>query len=115
MADSENSRERRQDPRIEKVNLVQLSRFDEEGARADLAIGRTLDLSRGGLRVELLHALPLRSVVTVTLALDDQIVEVTGTVVHLAVIDAERCSMGIEFTKLSDEARQLIEARVPEG
>jgi hypothetical protein len=46
-------------PRIRKLNLVQVSRFDEEGFRADLATGRTLDLSRGGMRLELHHALPL--------------------------------------------------------
>ena len=51
--------ERRHEPRIRKLNLVQVSRFDEEGFRADLATGRTLDISHSGLRLELSHPLPL--------------------------------------------------------
>ncbi|HEX9734882.1 MAG TPA: PilZ domain-containing protein [Thermoanaerobaculia bacterium] len=95
-------------PRIRKLNLVQVSRFDEEGFRADLATGRTLDLSRGGMRLELHHALPLRSVVSVTLALDDDLVDVRGRVVYLEELDAERCAMGIEFTELGDQAAALL-------
>ena len=91
-------------PRIKKLNLVQVSRFDEEGFRADLATGRTLDISRGGMRLELHHALPLRSIVSVTLALDDDLVDVRGRVVYLQELDEERCAMGIEFTELGDQA-----------
>ena len=35
------SRDRRIDTRVDKIHLVQVSRFDEEGFRADLATGRT--------------------------------------------------------------------------
>lgn len=99
-------------PRIKKVNLVQVSRFDEEGFRADLATGRTLDISRGGMRLELHHALPLRSVVSVTLALDDDLVDVRGRAVYLEELDEERCAMGIEFTELDDRAVTLLERYV---
>jgi c-di-GMP-binding flagellar brake protein YcgR len=92
--------------------LVQISRFDEEGFRADLATGRTLDISPGGVRLELYHPLPLRSTLTLTLALNNQLIEVTGTVVHLEVLDADRCAMGVEFSDLSDEARRVIDAHV---
>ena len=96
-------------PRIKSLNLVQISRFDEEGFRADLATGRTLDISRGGMRLELHHHLPLRSVVGLTLALDNEIVEVRGRVVHLEEIDEERCAMGIQFVDLSAEARAMFD------
>ncbi|MEM7517278.1 MAG: PilZ domain-containing protein, partial [Planctomycetota bacterium] len=85
--------QRRIDTRVEKVQLVQISRFDEEGFRADLATGRTVNISRGGLRLELHHPLPLRSKVELDLALEDGLVQVSGTVVYLEVIDEERCFM----------------------
>jgi c-di-GMP-binding flagellar brake protein YcgR len=109
MAKDKDLRAHRAHPRIKALNLVQISRFDEEGFRADLATGRTLDLSRGGMRLELYHHLPLRSVVGLTLALDNDIVEVRGKVVHLEEIDEERCAMGIQFLDLSAEARALID------
>jgi c-di-GMP-binding flagellar brake protein YcgR len=99
-------------PRIRKLNLVQVSRFDEEGFRADLATGRTLDLSRGGMRLELHHPLPLRSVVSVTLALDDDLIDVRGRVVYLEELDEERCAMGIEFSELGDEAGARLQRYV---
>lgn len=112
MPQTKDARERRDHPRVEKLNLVQISRFDEEGFRADLAVGRTLDISHGGVRLELYQPLPLRSVLNLTLALNNRLIEVTGTVVHLEVLDAERCAMGVEFTDLSDDARLLIDAHV---
>jgi len=101
--------ERRVSPRIEKVHLVQLNRFDEEGFRADLTTGRTLNISRGGVRVELHHPIPLRSVVSLNLVLGERIVDVSGTVVYLEDLDGERCGLGIEFNRLEPEARALIE------
>jgi len=113
MPQTTGSQDRRDHPRVEKLNLVQISRFDEDGFRAaDLATGRTLDISHGGVRLELYHPLPLRSVLSLTLALNNQLIEVTGTVVHLEVLDAERCAMGVEFTDLDDDARRVLDAHV---
>lgn len=103
------SSERRNEPRIDKVHLVQVSRFDEEGFRADLATGRTLNISPGGIRLELHHHLPLRSVVQISLVLGEEILEVTGTVVYLEALDGERCGIGIEFTDLDPESHRTLE------
>ena len=104
------SDERRIDPRIDKINLVQVSRFDEEGFRADLATGRTLNISRGGMRLELHHPLPLRSTVNINLVLDNRILDVSGTVVYLAALDEETSNMGIRFEGLDEETAQLLDA-----
>ncbi len=101
--------ERRSDPRVEKVHLVQVNRFDEEGFRADLTTGRTLNISRGGVRLELHHPVPLRSVVSLNLVLGERIVDVSGTVVYLEDMDGERCGLGIEFGELEPEAEALLE------
>ena len=101
--------ERRSNVRIEKVHLVQVNRFDEEGFRADLTTGRTLNISRGGVRLELHHSVPLRSVVNLNLVLEDRILDVSGVVVYLEALDGDRCSMGIEFTELDPESEAMLE------
>lgn len=106
---NEQSNTQRHHPRIENLNLVQISRFDEKGFDADLATGRTLDISSGGLRLELHHPLPLRTVLSLTLALDDTLVEVRGKVVYLEEIDDERCAMGIQFIDMDGADRQELE------
>ena len=109
---NETSVESRHHPRVKNLNLVQIDRHDEEGAQADLATGRTLDISPGGIRLELYHPLPLRTMVEMSLALDDNLVDVRGKVVYLEEIDGERCAMGIQFVDMTDEARQLLERYV---
>ena len=104
----------RHHPRIENLNLVQISRFNEEGFRADLATGRTLDISRGGIRLELYHPLPLRTVVSLTVALGDTLVDVQGKVVYLEEIDDERCAMGIQFIDVPAESQHLLDDYVAE-
>ncbi len=101
--------ERRTSPRIDKVHLVQVSRVDEEGFRADLTTGRTLNISRGGVRLELHHSVPLRTVVSLNLVLGERIVDVSGTVVYLEVLDGERSGMGIEFNDLDPEVEALLD------
>ena len=109
MTQENENQERRGDPRIRTLTLVQVSRFDEEGFRADLATGRTLVLSSGGLRLELHHPLPLRSVVGLTLALGNELIQVRGKVVYLEEIDNYRCAMGIEFTDLDEAGTGLLD------
>jgi len=111
---SQPDEERRQSPRIEKVNLVQISRFDEDGFRADMATGRTLNISEGGLRLELHHAVPLRSKVKLSVVIDDGIYDLQGKVVYLESLDDVRCCLGIEFEDLDDRPRQALREFVAE-
>ncbi|MEM8964113.1 MAG: PilZ domain-containing protein [Acidobacteriota bacterium] len=106
--------ERREEARIERVQLVQLTRFDEEGFRADLTTGRTLNLSVGGMRLELTHPVPLRSLVTLSLVLDGAIVELNGRVAYLEVLDDTRCAMGISCVDLPAHTRERIDAFLAE-
>ncbi len=106
----ESPEERRSHPRIDKIQLVQLSRFDEEGFSAGLVAGRTLNISQGGIRLELHHALPLRSVIKLSLVLGDAIIEVDGQVTYLEAIDEERSGIGIRFIGLSQEDHGKIDA-----
>ena len=102
--------ERRTSPRIDRINLVQVNRFDEEGFRADMATGRTINISKGGLRLELHHPLPLLSKVSLNLVLGDQILDFSGTVVYLESLDENRCCMGIQFDDVDAETEGLLEA-----
>ena len=106
--------DRRIDTRVDKINLVQVSRFDEEGFRADLATGRTLNISRGGLRLELHHPLPLRSVVSLDLLLAERLVQIEGVVVYLEALNDDTCCMGVEFRNvppdIQGELNRLVDA-----
>ncbi len=103
---------RRLASRVERINLVQVSRFDEDGFNADLTTGRTLNLSRSGLRLELHHALPLRSHVRLDLAIGEHLVTVEGTVVYLEALPGDRCAMGISFHDVEPPVQELLDSVV---
>lgn len=109
MTTPEPDKERRAAPRVERIQLVEISRFDEEGIYSDLATGRTLNLSRSGARLEFHHSLPLRSTVELSIVLGDAVVQVTGRVVYLEAIDDERTAMGVTFTDLPPGAREALD------
>ena len=106
--------DRRTHPRIDRIQLAQMSRFDEDGNRADLATGRTLNISRGGIRLELHHTLPLRSRLKLSLVLGEEILDVDGKVTYLEAIDDERVAMGIAFIDLPEASQELIGAFLDE-
>ena len=104
--------DRRHEPRVHSLNLVNVAQLNLDQDFANITVGRTIDLSRGGIRLDLHTPLPLRSTVKLTIALDGKLVEVEGTVCHLEVLDERRCSMGIAFDQLSGEAQAVIDAHL---
>lgn len=107
--DTPDSSRQRREPRLNKMSLVQVSRFDAEGFRDDLTPGRTLDISAGGIRLELHHPLPMGSLVDVSLALDNVILDVSGEVVYVEHQSEDLCTMGISFRDLPEESKEKIE------
>ena len=109
---NDSSDQERHYPRVKNLSLVQVDRHDDRGLQADLATGRTLDLSPGGMRLELHHPLPLRTIVEMSLALGNEIVDVRGKVVYLEELDGDRCAMGVQFLDVAEEARRVLERYV---
>jgi len=111
--------ERRHEPRVDAVNLINVAEFTEVGFRTDLEIGKTLDLSHDGLRVELSHPLPLRSMVGLSLVLGEALVELHGRVRSMVSVGEHACDMGIEFVDLTPEKYEVLDEylklRAPEG
>jgi c-di-GMP-binding flagellar brake protein YcgR len=99
-------------PRVRNLLLAEISRFDEQGVRADLATGRTLDISYGGLRLELAAPLPVPSNVVLTLAIGDRLVRIRGKTVYLQRMEDDRCAMGVQFTDVAPRARRLLDEHV---
>lgn len=101
--------ERRQEPRVRALELVNVGELNEVGLQTALTVGRTLDLSHEGVRVELEHPLLLRSRALLDLALEDRVVQVEGLVVSVAEAGPRSFAHGLRFVDPSDAARQAID------
>lgn len=102
--------ERRHEARVEALNLVSVEEFNEAGFRTDLSLGRTLDLSHDGMRLELSHPVPLRSVVSLHLALGETVIDVHGRVQFLRDLDGDGCELGLQFVDMSPEQWEDLDA-----
>lgn len=95
--------------RLETLNLVSLSHKDPDG-RVDLEIvGRTLDLSEGGILLECSRGVPSdNNEVEVILGIREHVIKVTGEIVHTRDLDDENIGLGIAFKDLSADDARII-------
>jgi hypothetical protein len=109
--------ERRREARERTYQLVNVARLNREGVPVEQALGRTLDLSRGGLRVELDHDVPTGARVQVDLALREALVCLQAEVKSVQPEDGA-FQVGLEFKEVDDPTFERIDdflrARVAE-
>ena len=74
---------------------------------ASVTVGRTVDVSSTGVRVQTPGHLCIDDLVRLEIAVEDHLVEARGRVVRSARI-GELIEAGIEFTVISDADRQVL-------
>lgn len=89
--------ERRREARVKAITLVSLGQVDDKGVQSDLTVGRTLDLSRDGMRLEVSHSIPVGDRIRLSLALGEAVLEIEGTIRSSIPIEDEQFALGIEF------------------
>ena len=95
--------------RLETLNLVSFTHKDPDG-RVDLEIvGRTLDLSEGGIFLEIPQPVPGGNAeVDVTLGIREHVIHTPGAIVHQRKLKNGHTGLGIAFKHLSEKDSLLI-------
>ncbi len=95
--------------RLETLNLVSFTHKDPEG-RVDLeVVGRTLDLSEGGIFLEIPQSVPAGNTeVDVTLGIRDYVINTLGDIVHQRQLENGHIGLGIAFKDLSPEDSRVL-------
>ncbi len=102
--------DRRQFPRIVSVNLVSCKEADSPDGEESM--GRTRNLSQGGILLEVHKYYPLSSVLDIQIALGEKIIQPAGRVVRLQELESDKVEMGIKFTELSEEDREALDGYI---
>jgi hypothetical protein len=110
--------DRRASERVHSVNLVSLAIL-ADGDYVELSeLGRTLDVSEGGIRLEAFEEVPVGTLARLRIGLREEIVDVDGRVAHVAAGPRGRVVTGIQFINMSEEQartlRRFLEARTDE-
>jgi c-di-GMP-binding flagellar brake protein YcgR len=105
--------ERRRHSRVDSINLLTYSCYDKDDRLVEQGMGRTLNVSKSGILLETSTILDMDSLVYVTIAFDEDLVEIKGRVVrHIEGKDENFFDMGIEFFDLDAEKIEYLERYV---
>ena len=104
MSDSE----RRRYIRPESLNLLDYIVVDEQGVQSEYSMGRTLNISIGGILMETHIKLQGGQQVMITIGLEDELIDVMGRIIHSTPHDDGMYHNGIEFFHASIEDRRII-------
>ena len=112
MAAAENRLHRRYDA----LNLISYFIYRDDGTPAKQGVGRTLNVSQGGLKIELRQSCcgsdsyrpSVGQELSVAIGLGDEMVEIKGRIVYVAVEENGPIVAGVAFGELPGEGRSVL-------
>jgi c-di-GMP-binding flagellar brake protein YcgR len=100
--------QRRKYERKDSLNLIDYVVLGPEGNPIGRRMGRTLNVSVGGILLETHHPLKQGQRVVVTIALNEDIVEINGHVVYIKPCEDKLFCSGIEFAEIDEEGERIV-------
>ena len=101
--------DRRRYPRVDASHLVSYSHYDEEeGLEDEGEMARTMDLSLGGVLIQVAKLLKMGTVLKLEIGIEDHIIAAYGHIVHIKQVEDDLYDVGIQFTKISTEALKIL-------
>ncbi len=105
--------EKRKFLRLDSLHLLDYLVVDDKGYEGEYSMGRTLDVSINGIKMETVHEIPENVTLVITLGIEDNLVDVSGKPVFTHNKDSRYVS-GIEFMKVTTENRTVLRRYVDE-
>ena len=105
--------EKRKHARIDSLNLSYFC-LDENNQIIKQGMGRTLNVSESGILLETHFPIDQKHTIRLTLGLEEELVEITGRLVHSRTNRGGKYEVGIEFFNTNEKAlialKQFIDA-----
>jgi len=98
--------EKRKKLRYSSLNLLYFVCYDKNNNKITQGMGRTLNVSEGGILLETHVPLDKDMTVSLTMALEDDLMDFKGKVTHLKKCGGGKFEFGMEFVEM-DEKRRL--------
>lgn len=99
--------EKRHFIRLDSLHLLDYLVINEEGEQTTYSMGRTLDVSANGLKLETIQPISTKDTLLITIGIEDDLIDLTGTVKHCEKAD-DRYTSGIEFASISEEGQRIF-------
>lgn len=99
--------ENRHFKRKQSLHLLNYLVIDRDGVQTTHSMGRTLDVSENGLKLETTQQISKGDTLLITVGLEDDLVDLRGEVIHSEVQD-KRYITGVEFRDISEEGKRFF-------
>ncbi|MCF8050454.1 MAG: PilZ domain-containing protein [Desulfobacterales bacterium] len=103
------TKEKRQHYRINSQNLLNYACYDDENNLVKQGMGRTLNVSEVGIRLETHVELEAGSRVEVTIGLEEELVTVEGKIVYIKPGQEGKFEAGIQFFELDQNTGNVLQ------
>ena len=99
--------EKRRHVRIDSLNLSYIC-VNEKGEIVNQGMGRTLNVSESGILLETHFAIEPKHLLAMTIAFEDELVDISGKVVHCREKEDGKSEAGIEFLEIDETAFEIL-------
>ncbi len=100
--------EKRKHSRTKTNNMVSYVGTDDRGNEKEQGMGRTIDISIGGILIETRYQIVSKDILLTAIGLKDELIDITGKVVHRYAKDSEMFRTGIQFLANNEKTRLFI-------
>ncbi|MEN8199982.1 MAG: PilZ domain-containing protein [Thermodesulfobacteriota bacterium] len=100
-------REQRKYIRLESLNLLDYLIIDKGGMQTTHSMGRTLDISENGLKLETSAEVAMGDTLLITIGLEDDLIDLVADVTYVETA-GDRYHSGVEFVDISEEGRRIF-------
>lgn len=94
--------------RYDTLNLLSYVCLDSDGKEWDQGIGRTLNISESGLKLETHQPIETQYIVLLSIGIEDDLVDIKGNVVYCNRGAEGRFESGIRFVDVDQEAFSVL-------
>ena len=100
--------DKRQHPRIDSLNLISYVCIDETDTDVIQGMGRTLNVSEGGILLETHIQIDPKHTLSLTIGLEEDLVDIKGEVAHSKPGKDDNFETGIQFFEKDEEALRVL-------
>lgn len=101
-------KDRRHHPRLESLNLLEYDCIDETDQVVMRGMGRTLNISGGGVLLETHVQIDPKYTVVIAIGLKDEMIDIKGKVAYSISGRDEKFEAGIEFTEIDETGLEIL-------
>ncbi len=100
--------DKRRTPRVDSPNLLTYVCLDERNTMVSQGMGRTLNVSEGGILLETHVPIDPQHLILLDIALEDDLMQFKGRIAHTRKREDGRIESGVAFIDLDEKKTQFL-------